>query len=171
MVRNQYEIMTDEFTVRDALEVSYITEEKAKAFYEKIMKRFGQSTIIFELMKSLRDDEQIHSDVIRELMDTIPSSIQDAPCSPELNSALRSLESIDIDSYNPSTVLDAIEMAHELEASEINVLYKLMIQEYIDSDVRKKMIISEITKHQNKLTEFRMNYHHISHELNQRELE
>lgn len=49
---------------------------------------------------------------------------------------------------------DAYELAHELEFSEVNAIFKFLAIKVVPSDEREKFIISHIEQHQKKLMDF-----------------
>ena len=56
------------------------------------------------------------------------------------------------------TLDDAYELAHELEFSEVNAVFKFLAAELIPSEERKKFVVTEIKQHQQKLLDFSRNF-------------
>jgi hypothetical protein len=53
---------------------------------------------------------------------------------------------------------DAYELAHELENSEVNSIFKFLTSELIPSDKQEEFIFSTIKQHQQKLLDFDRNF-------------
>lgn len=55
-------------------------------------------------------------------------------------------------------LLEAIEISHSIESSEVNSIFKFLNLEYFSTPIREAFITSELMGHQRKLVEFSQIY-------------
>jgi rubrerythrin len=109
-----------------------------------------------ELWRQMAADEQHHADTLKRLLEGF--SAEQKAQSPEreltdrIDQVHRQAERLSPDST--MTLYDAYQLAHEMESGELNYLFKLLIQKFIPSGERRRILTEEIVTHQDRLTGF-----------------
>lgn len=62
------------------------------------------------------------------------------------------------DSADQPTLADAYLLAHEIEFSEVNAIFKFLSTESVPLEDRSAFVIAQISQHQEKITSFNRTY-------------
>ena len=139
-------------------------EMAAAKIYHLYEKMFHHVPDVAGLWKSMAHDEINHAEILKESFESLPQSVLNTTPGQLMwqnlaivNQALEKYISADIDSLD-----DALEIAHQMESSEINAIFKFLTLEHFSNSVRESFIESEIMDHQKKLVDFSMVYSSIA---------
>ena len=135
-------------------------EYKASDIFKEFSKLFSYAQEISSFWQELAEDEIEHADTLQNICKSLTSEQLLSSCDEEMSMKVdmtqRMLAKVSIASIK--NLDDAYDLAHELEFSEVNAIFKLMAATFIHSQERKQFIISEIGKHQQKLVDFTRNF-------------
>lgn len=135
-------------------------ELMAANIYRMYHKMFEHDPIVAALWNSLAEDEISHAEILKKTFETIPAS--DLQTNPgqlmwqNITIVKKTLEKqirAKVDSLD-----SALEIAHQMESSEINAIFEFLTLKYIDKPIRDSFVESEIMEHQKKLVDFSMTY-------------
>ena len=132
---------------RYAMLVAKYPERHQKVHYEPQIRCFWAE---------LAGEEKLHAKILRDIQKAISS---EHLCELPNNHLFQDIQmaTIFLDKCHPETVRtldDAYEIAHEIEFSEINPIFKLLACSFIQKETRKKTLIAQLSNHQNKLSKF-----------------
>lgn len=101
-----------------------------------------------------------HANTLQDVRQSLTSEQLLSPCDKEMwEKVVRIQRVLSVDlTASIKSLNDAYELAHELELSEVNVIFKLLATEFVPSEERKQFVVSEITQHQQKLVDFSRNF-------------
>lgn len=135
-----------------AIEMEY----DAQQLYLRFAGLFQHFNEIAVFWKDLANDEAIHAEKLCSIRDNMSRDKLTSPVSSILYHNSIKSHAIDI-GHIMSTINDlddAYEIAHDIEFSEVNVIFKLLVTDYGAADQRRDFLASEIKNHQSKLVNF-----------------
>ncbi len=139
-----------------AIEIEY----KAAHIYERLSKLFSHVQGLSDFWDELVKDEKRHATTLQDVKKLLtPQQLlthSDKKMWDNIASIQRLLSKDLVGAIK--TLDDAYELAHELEFSEVNAIFKFLAAGFIPSDERKKHVVSEIKQHQQKLLDFSRNF-------------
>lgn len=148
------------YTIEEIFERAIVFEYKAEGIFKEFSILFSHIPEISSFWQEMAEDEIEHADILQNIRKSLTSQQLLSPCDVEMSMKIdmtqRMLNEVSIASIK--NLDDAYELAHDLEFSEVNTIFKLMTSEFIHSQERKQYIVSEITKHQQKLVDFTRNF-------------
>ncbi len=126
------------------------------SIYKQFAVFFANEPQIRCFWAELAGEEKLHAKILRDIQKAISS---EHLCELPNNHLFQDIQmaTIFLDKCHPETVRtldDAYEMAHEIEFSEINPIFKLLACSFIQKETRKKTLIAQLSNHQNKLSKF-----------------
>lgn len=135
-------------------------EYKAADVFKEFSKLFSHIQEISSFWQELAKDEIQHADTLQNIRKSLTSEELLSPCDEEMSRKVditqRMLNEVSIASIK--NLDDAYELAHELEFSEVNAIFTLLATKFFPSEGGQEFIVSEITKHQQKLVDFTRNF-------------
>ncbi len=139
-----------------AIEIEY----KVADIYGQFSRLFSHVQELSAFWQGLADDEVRHATALRATRESLAPDHLLMPCDKDLwDNVMRIQRMLNKDVVGAiNTVDDAYELAHDLEFSEVNVIFKFLAAEFVPSDERKQFVSSEITRHQRKLLDFGLNF-------------
>jgi hypothetical protein len=146
--------------VREILELAIQIEEGAASLYSSLSKRFAHVAGMPAFWHSLCVDELEHAGLLLSVFKSLPGEILNSMAQPEICESINAnIDLLDSDLLDPVRNLDdAYELAHFLEFSEINAVFKYLSTQYISGKSRAELISSQIDVHQKKLVDFDEKY-------------
>lgn len=131
-------------------------ESQAATLYVKFKEMFKtdlEATTFWDVMNK---DELRHLALLKEIFASLASDILKQPTDAvTFQQAVKAQKDLDQVNLNNITNLDqAFELAHDLEFSEINIVFIYLVSCYHYSEEKLDMIIEEIDSHQVKLMDF-----------------
>lgn len=128
----------------------------ASRIYLDFAKMFEDHEKIFRFWKGMREDELQHAEILKETRNSLPEETLAEDAGSHMWDILLIVKKY-LKRYKKKdirTLDDACEMAHQIESSEINSLFRVLTLGFFSSHVREAFILSEINDHQKKLAEF-----------------
>jgi rubrerythrin len=135
-------------------------EQIAGQIYEGFAKLFSDFPKIVDFWKGMNQDEIDHAKWLIEIRESL--SKEELSSSPEYEFILKvhSIKKL-LGEYSKKKIDnldDAYELANDIESSEVNNLFRLLMHKFIPSEDKKKFILSEINEHQQKIMDFPKNF-------------
>lgn len=108
----------------------------------------------------LSKDESGHIGVLKDILNKIPTKKRLMKVSNEHWNSVRQVEELikEASERKILTLDDAYELAHQLETSEVNALFKMLVIDCLPDEEGHKFIVSEVTEHIEKLWRFGKEY-------------
>jgi len=147
--------MCEEIKVGDLFDRAIELENIAKHVYLEIARKFSDSSEIYKLWNRLADDEETHAKELRKVKNLLNPEQLMMIAEPEIVKKVEEVEKIKVKSKvdNVSTLIEAYELAHDFENSEINKIFEFLTTNSIPGEKRKEFVISEIKYHLEHLNE------------------
>ena len=149
-----------EETIESLFEHAIEIEYKAAHLYEKLSKLFSHVEGLSDFWDELVNDEKQHATTLQEVKKQLTPEQLLTHSDKEIWANIASLQRLLSKDLVGAikTLDDAYELAHELEFSEVNAIFKFLTVGFIPSDARKKHVNSHIQEHQQKLLDFSRNF-------------
>jgi rubrerythrin len=145
---------------RDALEEIFRRaveiERAAAGIYTRFSQLFSHLPEISAFWLGLAEDEMQHANTLRDVCELLTSEQLASPCDIEISERVAAAQRM-VREDSPASVKnldDAYEVAHELEFSEVNAVFKLLATAFVPSEERRQFVVEQITQHQQKLVDF-----------------
>lgn len=153
-------VLSSKDTIGTIFERAIGFEYKAAGVYKGFSGLFLHFQEISSFWQDLAEDETRHAERLQNICKSLTSEQLLSPCDNEMSRKVDITQRMVAEVSIPSikNLDDAYELAHELEFSEANTIFKLMINEFIHSQKSKQFIISQLSEHQQKLVEFTNNF-------------
>ncbi|MDI6809132.1 MAG: hypothetical protein QME66_09155 [Candidatus Eisenbacteria bacterium] len=149
-----------EATVERLFESAIEIEYAAADIYKKLSVLFSHEPRVHAFWRGLFDDEVRHATTLQDVLGSLtPEQLLLPPDMEMWNNIVRIQRMFRKDLVGPIDNLDAAyELAHDLEFSEVNAIFKFLAGEFVPSEERKRFVHSEIVQHLQKLTHFGENF-------------
>ena len=151
---------SSESTIGKVFENAIEIEKTAGHIYERFTNLFSGIPEVADFWKGLTKDESDHAKWLLEIKESL--SEEQLLSTPDYELILKAETVKSLLNKNLTREIDnldaAYEMAHDIESSEVNNLFKLLSGKYVSSEDRKKFLFSEINEHQQKLLDFPEKY-------------
>ncbi|MBN1803659.1 MAG: hypothetical protein JW837_00270 [Sedimentisphaerales bacterium] len=142
--------------------VEYILRQAARAeclahrLFLKFSELFSHISEVSIFWAQMAQDEEDHAGVLLNIQKSLTDKQLADAAEPELlekiEKVLVFLGNISPDSIE--TLDDACELAHELEFSEINTVFKVLASEFVSNETRRQATLSQLGHHIGKLMHF-----------------
>ena len=145
-----------EATIERLFESAIDIELAAADIYKRLSELFSHEPELHVFWRGLFDDEVRHATTLRNVLGTLtPEQLLLPPDTEMWNSVVRIQRMFGKDLVGPIDTLDAAyELAHDLEFSEVNAIFKFLAGEFVPSEERRRFVHSEIVQHLQKLSDF-----------------
>ena len=143
-------------TIEAVFESAIEIENKAADIYRKFSQLFSHIQDVSDFWQGLTEDEMQHANTLQDIRKPLTSEQVLSPCDKDLSAKVAEIQLMQSEVLTRSikNLDDAFELAHELEFSELNAIFKLLATEFVPSEERKQFLVSGVTKHQQKLKDF-----------------
>jgi hypothetical protein len=144
-------------TIETLLKVAIGLEDAAEGFYEGLAERFARCPQVAEFWRAMAADESCHKNRLTEWQASMSAARRSQPVDATMlqlgekllrtsvAERLEGLQSLD----------DAYEMAHDLESSEINTIFRFFITEFAHDPSVIAFLRQDLDQHAERLiTEF-----------------
>lgn len=131
-------------------------EMSAAKIYRLYEKLFHHIPDVAKLWMSMAQDEIKHAEVLKESFESLPQSVLDTSPGQLMWQNMVSVKQAMKNHMNTQVenLDDALDIAHQMESSEINAIFKFLAVEHFSDSVRESFIESELMDHQKKLVDF-----------------
>lgn len=147
-------------TIESIFKQAIILEMKAHAIYIEFARLFRNFPTVAAFWKDLAADENQHAHELRQLLRKLSSHQRNLPAEKRMLEKLEQVRRL-AGMVSPQSIhdlLDAYQIAHELEYSELNYLFKILAEKFIPSPLQNRILINQVAQHQGKLSEFGLQF-------------
>ena len=147
-------------TIGELFDRAIEIEHEAASIYTEFSRLFSHVPGLSAFWKGLVDDEMLHARTLEDVRKSLtPEQLLSPPDKEMWENVARIQRMLSKDLVGSIGSLDdAYELAHDLEFSEVNAIFKFLAAEFVPSQERNKFVISEIVQHQKKLSDFSRNF-------------
>jgi rubrerythrin len=147
-------------TVGEIFELAIQTEEEAASIYASLSKRFSNVDGMPAFWHGLCQDELEHAETLLSIYKSLSEKTLQMPAQARVCENMDAVQLLlKMDPFDQlQTLDDAYELAHDLEFSEINAIFKFLTTEFISGKSRADLILDQIDHHQRKLMDFDKNF-------------
>ncbi len=148
--------LNSEQTIAQLFEHAIIIENKAAEIYNAFSRLFSHIPEVSAFWDGLKQDEILHADTLTEIFESLTLEQLQSPTEKQLWDNMTTVYGLaNKDLISPVKNLDdAYETTHQLEFSEVNVIYKFLAIEFIPFEERSNFLLEGIDKHEKKLMDF-----------------
>ncbi len=142
-----------EETIERLFELTIENEYKIADIYERFKKLFSHVPGLPSFWQELHDDEIQHATTLQNVRKSLtPEQLLSCSAKEMRDNVVRLHHMLSKDLVGSiNTLDDAYELAHQIEFSEVNAIFKFLSSELIPFDKQEKIISSGIVQHQQKL--------------------
>lgn len=143
-------------TIESIFEQAIEIEYHAAVLYKRFSELFSHISEINAFWQELTEDEIHHANSLRDICNSLNRQQRLSPCDKEISETVAKIQRmLSEDLTSPIKNLDdAYELAHQLESSEVNALFKFLSIKFVPDEDREQFVVSEITQHHQKLLNF-----------------
>jgi len=148
------------YTIEAIFERAIKIEYKAADIYGEFTQLFSHIPEISAFWQGLTEDEMQHANTLQDVRKSLTSEQLLSTCDKEMSEEVARIQRMLSEDLTASikNLDDAYELAHKLEFSEVNAIFKFLATEFVPSEEREQFVVSEITQHQQKLIDFNRNF-------------
>lgn len=146
----------DDKNVYELFKISIAMEKLAEKIYTSFIEKFKDNERAVEVFTLMRNDEISHKKTIEHIFKTqnkedLSQKIKlDVIYSNYVNGMLI----LYIENEEIKTLIEAVEKAHQLENSEINILFEFIVLNFIKEEDRKDILLLQLNGHNQRLVDF-----------------
>jgi hypothetical protein len=131
------------------------TKRKVGQIYKQFAELFSHIPEVENFWRKMNLNQITHADWLEETKESL--SEEEILSLPEVELVLKthSIRNL-FDKHSEkeiSTLLDAYEIAHELELSEVNELFRILSSQYISCEEKKNLVLDTIEKHRQEIVD------------------
>jgi rubrerythrin len=149
-----------EKTIQALFELAINWETQARDLYANFANLFNHEPKVSAFWIHLSKDESGHIDVLNDLLKKTPTENLLMAVGNEQWTSVTRVEGLirEASTRKVLTLNDAYELAHQLEMSELNTLFKMLVNDYIPDKEGHKFILSDVTEHIERLMQLGEEY-------------
>jgi rubrerythrin len=147
-------------TTQLLLELAIGWEMQACDLYAKFAKLFSHEPKVSAFWKQLSKDESRHKEVLKDFLKEIPREKLLAELGNEQQKSVVRVERLinEATTSKIQTLDDAYELARQLETSEINKVFKMLVNDYMPDKEGHKFILADVKEHVEMFVKFGKEY-------------
>jgi len=149
-----------EKTIQALLELAINWETQARDLYANFANLFNHEPKVSAFWIQLSKDESGHIDVLKDILNKTPTEKLLMEVSNEQWNSVTRVEVLikEASTRKIQTLDDAYELAHQLEMSEVNTVFKILVNDYLPDEEGHKFILSDVKEHIDRLMKFGKEY-------------
>jgi rubrerythrin len=149
-----------EKTIQVLFELAISWETQARDLYVKFANLFNHEPTVSAFWIQLSKDESGHIHVLKNILNNISTEKRLMEVGNERWNSVTRVEGLikEASTRKVLSLSDAYELAHQLEMSEVNTLFKILVNDYLSDEEGHKFMLSEVTKHIERLMRFGEEY-------------
>ena len=143
-------------TLDDLFRIGIALENRAGDIYHKFSGMFAPVQQIHDFWKGMEADERDHARDLERIRNALTETDLAQAIEPDLWFAAEEIERFLSDNRADSVkdLDEAYMLAHEIEFSEVNAIFRFLANRSVSLDARADFVLSQITQHQDKITSF-----------------
>jgi hypothetical protein len=132
------------------------TKKRVGQIYRQFARLFSHIPEVEDFWRKMNINQITHADWLKEIKESLTE--EQILSLPEVELVLKthSIKNL-FDKHSKKEIgslHDAYEVAHEIESSEVNNLFKMLSREFISSEKKKNFILAEIDEHRRQIMSF-----------------
>lgn len=140
-------------TLEDILQRAIQLERDAESLYRRWSEAFAAYPPIALLWQEYAEEETYHARLLEEILARFPMEQRRQPADQEMIETMRRAQAVlKRSSLQPATLSEALEIASEVENSEINAVLELLVERFAP-EVTREMIHAQLQEHITKMDE------------------
>jgi hypothetical protein len=147
-------------TTAQLFDLAIDIERKAAALYAEMEAKFKHVALVADFWRRMHNDEIEHEAILTDARDRLPAEVlaqqPGVGFAVQVADARRWIDRIAVDHI--TTLDDAYELAHELEFSEVNAIFKVLAMAVVPAETQRRFVVDHIERHQSSLLEFGRDY-------------
>ncbi len=138
-----------ENTTDTLFELAIAAEKEAKVFYAGLIKKFQHVPKAVKVWREMMQDEVTHSQELQKIKATLTEEQLRAPVDQSIMWKAESVREFSAEnSLNQiETLGEAFQTAHDIEHSEVNTVFEFILTEFVDPDVQREFVVSQLQEH------------------------
>jgi hypothetical protein len=147
-------------TIQLLFDLAINWETQARDLYANYANLFNHEPKISAFWIQLSKDESMHIGVLKDILNKIPTEKRLIEVGNEQWNSITRVEELikEASTRKVLTLDDAYELAHQLEMSEVNTLFKMLSNDYLIDEEGRKFILSNVDEHIERLMRFGKEY-------------
>lgn len=147
-------------TIEDEFQAAIKCENLAEAVYREFMKKFAHVPEIVEFWEDMASDEADHAKYLEEVRESLTHEERSRPADPKLMQELGEILELRLEDVTGKvkTLNDAFNFASELEDSEVNAAFRVLMRDFVNKRERRVFLQGIIDVHLARLMDFSKNY-------------
>ncbi len=147
-------------TIQLLFDLAINWETQARDLYANYANLFNHEPKISAFWVQLSKDESMHIDVLKDILNKISTEKRLMEVGNEQWNSITRVEGLikEASTRKVLTLDDAYELAHQLEMSEVNTLFKMLSNDYLINEEARKFILSDVDEHIERLMRFGEEY-------------
>ncbi len=129
------------------------TKKRVGQIYRQFARLFSHIPEVEDFWRKMNINQITHADWLKEIKESL--SEEQILSLPQVELVLKTHAIKDLFEKHSKKEIgnlhDAYEVAHEIESSEVNSLFKMLSNEFISSEKKKKFILAEIDEHRRQI--------------------
>ncbi len=129
------------------------TKRRVGQIYRQFARLFSHIPEVEDFWRKMNINQITHADWLKEIKESLTEEQILSLPQVELVLKTHSIKNL-FDKHSKKEIgnlHDAYEVAHEIESSEVNNLFKMLSSEFISSEKRKNFILAEIDEHRRQI--------------------
>jgi rubrerythrin len=149
-----------EKTIQVLFELAINWETQARDLYANFANLFNHEPKVYAFWIQLSKDESGHIDMLKEILGKTPTEKLLMLVGNEQWQSVTRVEGLikEASTRKVLTLDDAYELAHQLEMSEVNTLFKMLVNDYLPDKEGYNFILSDVKEHIDRLMKFGKEY-------------
>jgi rubrerythrin len=149
-----------EKTIQALFELAINWETQARDLYANFANLFNHEPKVSAFWIQISKDEAEHIDVLKDILNKISTEKRLMEVGNEQWNSVTRVEGLikEASTKKVLTLEDAYEVAHQLEMSEVNTLFKMLVNDYLPDEEGHKFILSDVKEHIDRLMQFGKEY-------------
>ena len=143
-------------TIEEEFQAAIKCENLAEAVYREFMKKFAHVPEIVKFWDDMARDEADHAKYLEEVMESLTNEERSRPADSKLMQELGEILALRLEDITGKieNLNDAFNFTSELEDSEVNAAFKILMNGFVKQKERRTFFINAVTVHLARLTDF-----------------
>lgn len=129
------------------------TKKRVGQIYRQFARLFSHVPEVENFWRKMNINQTAHADWLKETKESLSEEQMLSLPEVELVLKIHSIKNL-FDKHSKKeigTLHDAYEIAHEIESSEVNDLFKVLTRQFVSSEKKKNLILVEIDEHREQI--------------------
>ncbi|MBN1694359.1 hypothetical protein JW879_03040 [candidate division WOR-3 bacterium] len=129
------------------------TKKRVGQIYRQFARLFSHIPEVEDFWRKMNINQITHADWLKEIKESLTEEQVLSLPQVELVLKTHAIKNL-FDEHSRreiGSLHDAYEVAHEIESSEVNTLFKMLTSEFISSEKKKNFILAEIDEHRRQI--------------------